>query len=140
MTEYMTFRLGAGFRFAAQIPDDSVGCSGSRCTNCGAGVAYCNQVCRGCGLPLIGPWGFPQFPEWLMLTGPEKQAKVEDVYYHERNHGRHGCLNVKDFPLTPNEAKGLVTIVEHDEELFTATHGISPQKLIEKILLDDWCI
>ena len=103
LEEFKIFQIGNSFIFAAQIPDNSVGISGSRCTNCGGSVAYCNQVCRGCGLPLVGPFGFPQIGNWVSLSASERKSVIESVYYR-LDHGHLGYANVPSVPLTPDEA------------------------------------
>ena len=80
LRENRVFKIGDSFHFAVQIPDDSVGISGSRCSNCGSEVAYCHQICRQCKLPFIGPFSFPQLPDWESLTPDKKRTMVEEVY------------------------------------------------------------
>lgn len=64
---------------AAQIPDDTLGCSSSRCSNCEEPTVYCQQVCANCGMVMIGPFGFPQFSEWQNMTVEERQEMVNNV-------------------------------------------------------------
>jgi hypothetical protein len=127
LEEFKIFQIGNSFIFAAQIPDDSVGCSGSSCTNCGGPVAYCNQVCRGCGLPLIGPLGFPQIGNWVSLPVNGRRSVVESVYYR-LDHGHLGYANVPSVPLTPDEAERIKTVWRHESEIFRSTHGVSPDE------------
>lgn len=123
--EDRVFSVGDSIKFAAQIPDDSVGCSGSRCTNCMAPVAYCNQVCRTCGYRLIGPFGFPQFSEWEKLSLQEKRACIDRVFAAE-NHGRSGYSGVPEVPLSREEAEQFVNA---HHRLF-GLHGITVEKAL----------
>ncbi|MDP1619432.1 MAG: hypothetical protein Q8M12_00365, partial [bacterium] len=80
IAEGKVFKVGNSFFFAAQIPDDSVGCSGSRCSCCNGKVAYCNHVCKHCGLPFVGPCGFPQLPHWEAMSIDMRIDMVEMVF------------------------------------------------------------
>jgi hypothetical protein len=130
------FRVGRSFLFSAQIPDDSVGCSGSRCSNCNSETAYCVEICEHCTLPFVGPFGFPQLPVWNQLSLEEKNRSVQEVYMSD-NHGRLGSTNVESIPLNPRELERFenLDLTSHDEAeaLFQQDHGISSQE-IKKIL------
>lgn len=125
-----TFRVDDSFKFAVQIPDNTVGCSGSRCTNCGSKVAYCNHVCNSCQRPFIGPFGFPQLPIWQAMSSDKKQAMVVEIYRRE-NHGRLMWGNVQAMPLTERELAPLVNLGFHDAIHFISTHGISTGELLD---------
>jgi len=128
------FKIGNSFVFAAQIPDNSVGCSGSRCSNCGNSTAYCDQICRCCNLPFVGPAGFPQFITWKMATPQEKKNMVLQVYCHNRDRGRLGYANVEYVPLSPSELREIERLTDREAHNFQLTHGHAPQQ-IRRILL-----
>lgn len=134
LQENKIFKIGNGFLFAVQIPDDSVGCSGSRCSNCGNEAAYCYQTCRQCKLPFIGPLGFPQLPDWESLTLDEKRTMVEEIYCHHDNRGRSGYANVEFVPLTFDELNKVEKLQYHDAELFLLAHKVDPQKIRASLL------
>jgi hypothetical protein len=123
------FKIGSGFLFAVQIPDDSVGCSGSRCSNCSNSVAYCEQRCKHCGFPFIGPFGFPQISVWETLSPEQKRTIVEEVYVHYGNRGRLLYTNVEPVPLTSRELKKIERISEQEDEYFLSTHFISAKEI-----------
>ncbi|MCK4539618.1 hypothetical protein KAU09_00510 [Candidatus Parcubacteria bacterium] len=128
------FKIGKGFFFAVQIPDDTVGGSGSRCSYCNASIVCCHQICRHCDLPLIGPFGFPQLPEWELFTLEEKRMTVEEIYCHHGNRGRLLYTNVEHIPLTFDELTKVEEINYHDADLFLLAHEIAPQKIREILL------
>lgn len=80
MEEPGIFQLGDGEEFAVQVPDNSEGCSASRCSHCNAEMAYCDQCCPACGLSVVGPFGIPQIGEWNKLSEQEKQSIAEAAY------------------------------------------------------------
>jgi hypothetical protein len=125
----MLFKVGNSFKFAVQIPDDTIGCSGSRCGNCNSKVAYCDQLCSQCKLPFVGPFGFPQLPKWQSMTADEQRTMVEEIYSMDSNHGRLTCTNVLPIPLHPNEVQGIERLTGHDAKLFLSFHGINPQNI-----------
>jgi hypothetical protein len=130
------FRVDDSFFFAAQIPDNSVGCSGSRCSNCGAKTAYCVQICRECDLPFVGPCGFPQISGWEKLSLGEKTKMVKEIYRHEdKQRGRLGYKNIASVPLTPEELLLVEDLDGHDFALFLAAHEIKTKKLREILVL-----
>lgn len=129
LRERRIFAIDNSFHFAVQVPDDSVGISGSRCSNCENVVAYCDQRCTSCGLPFIGPVGFPQFSEWKDLSANRKRITVEDVYARDNTRGRLGYANVEFVPLTPNELNEIEKLAGDAVEHFISVHGISPQKI-----------
>lgn len=135
LQEDRLFKIGYSFLFAVQVPDDSVGISGSRCSNCDNEVAYCNQRCIQCGFPFIGPFGFPQFILWKTLSSAEKRIMVEDIYANHGRRGRLGYTNVEFVPLTKDELKKIEKLKYHHAEYFLSTHAISPQE-IKKTLLE----
>jgi len=122
------FKANNSFLFAAQIPDDSVGCSGSRCSNCGNKTAYCNQRCFWCGFPFIGPFGFPQISEWELLSKGEKGALVEGIY-HQHDNGRMGYVNVDWVPLTEAELSEIELLDIEKAHYFKSTHSVSPKEI-----------
>ncbi len=124
-----SFTIGSSFRFAVQIPDDSVGCSGSRCSNCDGKGAYCNHICRHCLFPLIGPFSFPQIHIWQAM-GPDEQLKrVEDAYCHAKDRGRLMYANVMAFPLNEYDLANVEGLDSHDSDLFSDTHGVTPSQV-----------
>jgi hypothetical protein len=129
LREGRIFHVGGSFLFAAQIPDDTVGCSGSRCSNCNEGVAYCNQRCEHCGFPFVGPSGFPQFPKWRTSSLEQRMMFAYDVYLHYSDRGRLGYQNVAYVPLTPEELEETEKIADDQEDLFSLTHSISPKEI-----------
>jgi len=128
LQEMKLFKVGSSFIFAAQIPDDSVGCSGSRCSNCNNMAAYCEQRCLWCGFPFIGPSGFPQFPEWKALSLAIKKELVEDTYMRSGK-GRLGYSNVEFVPLTSEELHLIESLSGRDVEHFLSAHSISPREI-----------
>ena len=122
------FRIGDSYLLAAQIPDDSVGCSGSRCSNCNSDTAYCKDICGQCELPFVGPFGFPQLPSWKKMSVEKRIKKVEEVYGSE-NHGRLGCVNAMLTPLNPREWKEFETGDWDKKQMFFYVHNLSWQKL-----------
>ena len=132
MEQGKLFKVDESFIFAVQIPDDSVGCSGSRCSNCNGAVAYCDQRCEHCGFPFVGPFSFPQLPRWNLRPLDEKRKLIEDAYARD-NRGRLGYTNVAYVPLTPIELEKIEKLTGHDAETFTSVHGISPQKIRETL-------
>ncbi len=128
LQEVRLFKVGNSFIFAAQIPDNSVGCSGSRCSNCNNDAAYCQQRCLWCGFPFIGPSGFPQFSKWKNLPPASKTKLVEDVYMRT-NKGRLGYSNVKFVPLNNQELEAIEKLNSLDAEYFLSTHSISPKEI-----------
>ena len=129
LKENRLFKIGNSFLFAVQIPDDTVGCSGSRCSNCNTAVAYSNQRCKNCGFPFVGPFGFPQFLVWETLSSEQKRIAVEDVYAHEGNRGRLLCTNVKFVPLTVEELQRIERITEREDRYFRLVHSISAKEI-----------
>jgi|WetSurMetagenome_2_1015567.scaffolds.fasta_scaffold45706_3 hypothetical protein len=127
--ENKIFKIGRSFLFAIQVPDDSVGCSGSRCSNCNNSVAYCNHRCRHCGFPFVGPFGFPQIFVWETLSPEQKRTIVEDIYAHHSNRGRLLYTNVEPVPLTPKELREIERLMHRDADYFRSTHSISPKKI-----------
>ncbi len=127
LREMRLFKVGSSFLFAVQIPDDSVGCSGSRCSNCNNTVAYCEQRCTSCGFPFIGPSGFPQFSKWKTLDSSRKRILVEDVYASGVSRGRLGYSNVEFVPLTVRELSRVERLEGCDARHFISAHLISPK-------------
>jgi len=132
LEEGRAFQIGKTFWFAAQIPDDKVGCSGSRCSNCEDKTAYCVQICRTCGLPFVGPFGFPQWLKWQEMTAKEKRAAAEEVYSSSK-HGRLGYTNVRFVPLTQVELAEIEALPEYEAHMFTLTHEVRPAGLRQKL-------
>jgi len=122
-----SFKVGHSFKFAVQIPDDTVGCSGSRCGNCNNKVAYSDQLCSQCNLPFVGPFGFPQLPKWRSMTADEQRIMVEDIYSMDPNHGRLVSIGLLSIPLHPNEVRGVEKLTDDNAELFFRTYGINPR-------------
>ena len=135
LQERRIFKIGNSFLFAAQIPDDLVGISGSRCSNCNNETSYCHQRCRQCGFPFIGPFRFPQFLKWRILSLGEKSIIVEDIYAHDYNRGRLGYVNVEFVPLTEKELKKVEELKNHNANLFLSAHSISPQEIRKTLLV-----
>lgn len=128
LQEGRAFKVSGSCVFAAQIPDESVGCSGSRCTHCDGQAAYCDQICRYCKLPFIGPVGFPQFTRWKRLGSIEKLTLVDKVY-RVPNRGRLEYANVKNVPLTLDEAKGIVILTGNEAAAFYEVHKMDPRNV-----------
>ncbi len=126
LQEGRVFSVGKSFIFAVQIPDDSQGCSASRCSNCETVVAYCHMVCKNCGFPLVGPFGFPQLPQWQSLTLADRRVEVEEVYCHHGNYGRLRWVNVPHVPLHFREAAALKALNCDEAERYRRVHGIEP--------------
>lgn len=127
--ESRIFAVGSSFLFAAQIPDDLVGCSGSRCSNCNGAVAYCQQRCKHCGFPFVGPFGFPQITEWQALSPSQKRTMAEDMYAHRSKRGRLEYVDIKFIPLNPWELGEIERMSDRDAEYFLSAHGIDPKKI-----------
>lgn len=129
------YRIEKSFAFTAQIPDDSVGGSGSRCASCGGTAAYCEQICRACGFPFVGPYGFPQWSEWKELTTEQRENLVIEMYTQHHNRGRLGYSNVEYIPLTVEELVEVERLGGEDAYRFTRTHEVSPQKIRDLLIL-----
>ena len=131
MREGKVFKISDSFFFAAQIPDDSVGISGSRCSNCGGEAAYCHQLCRKCNLPFVGPFGFPQWPKWKRMAPGVKVLVVEEVFHNGNNRGRLGYTNVEAVPLSPEELRKVEQLCDQEADYFLATHKIAARRIRE---------
>lgn len=131
MGERGVFRVADSFCFAAQIPDKTVGISGSRCSHCGTEAAYCFQVCRQCHLPFVGPGGFPELSTWETLSLGEKQARTYEVFVSTK-HGRVGYAGVHEIPLSPLEARSLRRMTRDEEWLFAEVHKITFEEFLRK--------
>ena len=122
------FKLEDSFIFAAQIPDNSVGISGSRCSFCDNEVAYCHQVCKKCKLPFIGPFGILQITTWEKLNVEEKRNVVAEVF-KDYQKSRVEYAGVPQVPLR----LGNVVVVENLEgwqaHSFQDSHGIAPKNI-----------
>jgi hypothetical protein len=129
LEENRLFKIGNSFLFAVQIPDDTIGCSGSRCSNCNGSVAYCNHRCEYCGFPFVGPFGFPQLPVWETFSSEQKRTAVEDVYAHRSNRGRLLYTNVEFVPLTSDELRKVEHLSGGEAEHFCSAHSISIRKI-----------
>ena len=121
--ENRVFTVGRSFAFAVQTPDESCGCSASRCSNCDSVVAFCDDICENCNLPLVGPFGFPPYLKWKLMSPGEKRVEVEEVFCRE-NHGRLRCVNVPNVPLTFVEAEAVRRLPEGTARLYRSSHGI----------------
>lgn len=129
----LIFKIDNSFYFAAQIPDETVGISGSRCSNCNTNTAYCRQVCKNCNLPLIGPFGFPQLNKWNTLKLDEKKVLATATYYKKRS-GRAESAGIMDVPLSKDELLKVKTMSPDRFYSFKDSYGFSPLE-IKKILL-----
>lgn len=123
--EGKVFTIGKSFALAAQIPDDSQGCSASRCSNCNGVVAYCHNICEHCGLPFVGPFGIPNILEWQTLSTADKRTWVEEVF-SSPNHGRLGIVNAPCVPLNPREAVLLRDLKPDERRLYMLAHKVEP--------------
>ena len=132
--ESRVFKIGNSFLFAVQIPDDSVGGSSSRCSNCNNKTVYSNQICRKCQLPFIGPFGFPQLPKWEALSPKEKRTMVEEIYCHCNNRGRIEYTNAENVPLTLGELAKVEGLRYHDADLFLSAHEVVSENIREILL------
>lgn len=128
MIDGRAFKIMSSFVFAAQIPDDSVGCSGSRCSNCEGSTAYCEQFCRNCGLPFVGPSGFPQWTEWQNYEPEKRKGLVTKVFFYT-DRGRLGYANVAYVPLGEQELCEVEKLSGHEATLFAETHSVEPRNL-----------
>ena len=122
-----SFKVEESFEFAVQIPDNAIGCNGSRCSNCGNEESYCHQICKECGLPFIGPFGFPQLPIWENTSLNKKKVLVLKIFTNFQNRGRLEYQGVRFIPLTPLELKEVETNAK--QKLFMGVHGVSPNNL-----------
>ena len=122
------YRVDDSMIFAVQIPDDSVGCSGSRCSNCDGAVAYCEQICKHCYMPLIGPTCLPQIDRWRLLSREERKVRVKFVFGC-KDHGRHGYANVLSIPLTEEELNQFEKASPQDQKSVQRVHGVSLRTL-----------
>ena len=123
--ENKLFKIEDSFLFAVQIPDNSVGCSGSRCSYCEKEVLYGDHVCQHCKTPFIGPFGFPHIKIWERMLWWEKWKKVGEIYSHYPNYGRIAYTNVLHFPLNPNELKKVDKLSDNEfYNYFCKTHYV----------------
>ena len=130
------YRVDESFGFCVQVPDDKVGISGSRCGACGEKTAYSVQICKNCGLPFIGPFGFPQYEEWTKMLSFEKNDFILTVFNDAPTRGRVTRAGMLFFPLTIEE----LVIVEkkftgENSERFEDHYGVHPQDLRGILLL-----
>ncbi|PCI28211.1 hypothetical protein COB55_04265 [Candidatus Wolfebacteria bacterium] len=126
------FAVDKSCRFALNIPDNEVGCSGSRCSSCGGKVVYCNHLCKHCKLPFVGPFGLPQLPEWNLLESSAREELAQQIF-HSTNHGRMTYSNVDSVPLTQLEAKIVAGPTEDEVSGFEQTHGESPLEIARRL-------
>lgn len=122
------FRVGNSFFFAVNVPDNSVGCSGSRCSNCLEKTAYCEHLCSNCGFPFIGPFGVPQIAIWEQLSPRQKMTVVENVW-DGWTKGRLIIANHRFFPLTPGELHEITRSDIQTLALFEYLYGMLPQEI-----------
>lgn len=127
------FKVGYSFYFAVQVPDNTVGISGSRCSNCNGEVVYCEQVCKHCNMPFIGPFGFQQLSIWKTKTSAAKRMLVEEIYSREKERGRLEYIGVNYVPLTPVELV-MVEKLECNNDFFSA-HGIYLHEIRERFFI-----
>ena len=124
------FKVNNGFFFVVNIPDDLVGCSGSRCSHCGSKSAYCYQVCKKCNLPFIGPFGFPQIIVWRSLAIEKRKSIVEEIFINTGDRGRLGYVGMPPVPLTFDELGVFMkNTYEYCESSFSDVHGVIPKDI-----------
>lgn len=128
------FRVGKSFLFAVNIPDDTIGISGSRCSNCGSPGAYCIQRCRHCGFPLIGPFGFPQLPTWKIISPEQKITMVKEVFAQASKRGRIEYLGISSIPLTAEELNAVEHLPREEDAAFSHVHKIAPKEIRKTLL------
>jgi hypothetical protein len=128
------FRVDKSFAFTVQIPDSSLGENRSRCANCACETAYREQICRECGLPFIGPLGFPEMRTWTNVTSEEKEDFIVIIFTQGKNRGRLTYEHVTDIPLTYDELLKIERLEGLDVELFHHTHGVHPSLLAETLI------
>ncbi|MCK5286041.1 MAG: hypothetical protein KAJ58_02335 [Candidatus Pacebacteria bacterium] len=121
-----SFKVEGSFKFAVQIPDNAIGCSGSRCSNCDNKEVYCHQICKECGLPFVGPFGLPQLPIWESMSFSKRKALVLKIFKHKKNRGRMEYIGIRFIPMTPRELLRIETLDEKGAESFLCVHGVSP--------------
>jgi hypothetical protein len=117
------FSIEKSFWFAVLVPDDTVGCSGSRCANCGNSLAYCDQFCPQCQFPLVGPFELPQYPEWEKFCVGQRVSKVERIFF-SRGHGRIEHGNVESIPLTIVELENFNRLPQRQKDRTLGAYGI----------------
>ncbi len=128
------YKVNGSFGFAVQVPDNRVGISGSRCSACGEPTAYSVQICEKCGLPFIGPFGFPQYEEWVKLSDIEKNDFILNVFHDMPARGRILRSGVPFFPLTMKELVSVEKFTGEDSEQFKLNYGMYPQELRSVLL------
>jgi hypothetical protein len=130
----LVFQVGESFAFTAQIPDATVGDSGSRCASCYTPTVCSAQICRQCKLPFVGPNGFPQMKDWLELKFLQMHDLIVNVFEHGYNRGRIQCVNVAYVPITKEELLEVEKLNNNDALCFEQTHGIAPKQLREILI------
>lgn len=134
--ERRAFKFGSNsFVCAVSIPDDSAGCSGSRCSNCDSPSAYCHQICRTCRLPFIGPFGFPQINIWKTMTLKERGMLAKKIFLEKERQGRLGYLNVAYIPLNRNESKKILALGSRELNMFMVTHEMPSLQKFKELFL-----
>lgn len=133
--ERRAFKIGNSFVCAVSIPDKSVGCSGSRCSNCNSPSSYCYQICRTCKMPFIGPFGFPQINTWKTMTLKERGMLAKKIFLEKERHGRLGYVNVAYIPLVRDEAKKILALDSRALNTFLRVHEIPSLQKFQELFL-----
>lgn len=126
------FKLEDTFYFAVQVPDETVGCSGSRCSNCNTRVDYSEQFCENCQLPFIGPHGVQQIEQWKQLS-PEGRNLLVKTVFEKKNHGRIVSSGAA-FPLTPEELAVFKELEYGELVSFFPSNGIYPGEVEDMLM------
>ena len=129
------FKIAGSYVFALNIPDDDIGMAGSRCSHCETAGAYALHLCRGCGLPLAGPYGLPQWSDWTH-TNQKKREDYARYTFDNESHGRIKYHNVAHVPLSSHEAQHLQDMTHTEERLFKIAHGKSLSEFMDSIIAD----
>lgn len=134
------FRVGDSIVFAVQLMDKEYGEGATRCSSCGTVLNLGNQFCTAymCGLPLIGPFGFPRWEIWNQLAKPERQQKVEKIFRHP-THGRYSKFYITPIPLTVGEAEQLTKELNAEEasEFRFVHRKMNPHDIVRRYSLNE---
>jgi hypothetical protein len=128
-----SFRVMGSYICAPQIPDKTLRGYGTRCANCRSETGYFEQICRHCGIPFIGPLGFPDISVWKVLDAKEKKELAKKVCEQYHNRGRFKHVNAMSVPLTPEELQAVEALEGEEAEIFEMVHNISPREISTRL-------
>lgn len=129
------FKVENSFPFAVQIPDNSVGYGGSRCSNCNNEATYYEHLCTHCKSPFVGPFGFPQFLTWKTWHLDKKREAVQSIYCQPPKRGRLGRVEANFFPLTLDELIQIENLDVLSTDDFMRKYKMTTDEIRKKFLV-----